>query len=142
MQERLAQAREEQGDLEQWEQTRKPDKQTWSELTADQIRRQLQLRGVDMPPNMKKVKKPALVELITQVAGPEVVVLNPDDVVAPAALPHHPEVLGLTDAEVEHAGSLAPAAAPGEQGMPEYGMAEQGTAEQMPSDVTDLSSYK
>ena len=78
LQETLAAARQEQGPLSQLQ--HQPNQQNWSDLTSEQIRSQLQLRELET-----SGLKPALVERITQAAGPEVVLVDPSDPDAVAA---------------------------------------------------------
>ncbi len=110
LQETLAAARQEQGPLSQLQ--HQPKQQNWSDLTSEQIRSQLQVRELETGG-----LKPALVERITEAAGPEVVLVDPSDPDAVAA---------------------AKAAALQDQS----GYAERQPIEAASTDATDLSSYK
>lgn len=106
LQETLTAARQEQGPLSQLQ--HQPKQQNWSDLTSEQIRSQLQLRELEIGG-----LKPALVERITEAAGPEVVLVDPSDPDAVAA--------ALQD---------------------QSGYAESQPIESASTDATDLSSYK
>ena len=136
LQEALIKAREEQGPLAQLQQ--QPKQQTWSDLTSDQIRTQLQLR--DLP---TVGLKPALIDRITQAAGPEVALLDPSDSAAIAAAkaaglqdqPASSESASVAaDQEQDGMGTQLPAAASATDSQPD--------AEQVSADATDLSAYK
>lgn len=110
LQETLAAARQEQGPLSQMQ--HQPKQQNWSDLTSEQIRSQLQIRELET-----SGLKPALVERITQAAGPEVVLVDPSDPDAVAAA----QAAALQD---------------------QSGYAESQPIGSASTDATDLSSYK
>jgi hypothetical protein len=114
LQETLTAARQEQGPLSQLQ--HQPKQQNWSDLTSEQIRSQLQLRELETGG-----LKPALVERITEAAGPEVVLVNPSDPDAVAAAKAAAKAAALQD---------------------QSGYAESQPIESASTDATDLSSYK
>lgn len=114
LQETLTAARQEQGPLSQLQ--HQPKQQNWSDLTSEQIRSQLQLRELETGG-----LKPALVERITEAAGPEVVLVNPSDPDAVAAAKAAAKAAALQD---------------------HSGYAESQPIESASTDATDLSSYK
>lgn len=114
LQETLTAARQEQGPLSQLQ--HQPKQQNWSDLTSEQIRSQLQLRELETGG-----LKPALVERITEAAGPEVVLVDPSDPDAVAAAKAAAKAAALQD---------------------QSGYAESQPIESASTDATDLSSYK
>jgi len=114
LQETLTAARQEQGPLSQLQ--HQPKQQNWSDLTSEQIRSQLQLRELEIGG-----LKPALVERITEAAGPEVVLVDPSDPDAVAAAKAAAKAAALQD---------------------QSGYAESQPIESASTDATDLSSYK
>ncbi len=128
LQQRLAQARQEQGSLSQW-QMQAPPPPSWADFTADEIRKQLQLRGL-----ISTGLKPALLERITEAAGPHVELLeySPDAVAAAKQQQSDPAETVTEDASEADA----------DVGLPPLAIEGQPAVEQMPTDATDLSSYK
>ena len=114
LQETLAAARQEQGPLSQLQ--HQPKQQNWSDLTSEQIRSQLQIQELET-----SGLKPALVERITQAAGPEVVLVDPSDPDAVAAAKAAAQAASLQD---------------------QSGYAESQPIGSASTDATDLSSYK
>ena len=114
LQETLAAARQEQGPLSQLQ--HQPKQQNWSDLTSEHIRSQLQIRELEI-----SGLKPALLERITQAAGPEVVLVDSSDPDAVAA---------------------AKAAAKASAVQDQSGYAESQPIGSASTDATDLSSYK
>lgn len=125
LQERLANARVEQGSLAEFLQQPPPGPQAWKELTADELRTQCRLRGLPHA-GLKAV----LIDRIIEATGPELEILHPDDsqgIAAAASDPAEDSADAAQDVE-----SLA--AAPAVDGKP--------AEEPPPTGANDLSSYK
>ncbi|DBA99100.1 TPA: hypothetical protein ACH3X1_014234 [Trebouxia sp. C0004] len=114
LQETLAAARQDEGPLSQLQQ--QPKQHNWSDLTSEQIRSQLQLREL-----ATSGLKSALLERITEAAGPEVVLVDPSDPDAVAAAKAAAKAAALQD---------------------QSGYAESPPIESPLTNATDLSSYK